>query len=104
MTDQRKNEALTQDLISDGDVEALRQLKNDMPEEAGSQDWTTKMDLVIETLMAKVYQQCTTEADKEIIQKVFKNKTPLEDEFPVIELPDDYLSKTASFLKWLRHN
>lgn len=66
-------------MISDRDVEALRQLKDDMPGGAESQDWTTKIDLVIETLMAKVYKKCTTDGDKEIIQKVFKNKTPLED-------------------------
>jgi hypothetical protein len=50
-----------------------------MPGEPESQDWTTKIDMIIETLMSKVYEKCNQDGDKEIIQDVFKNKNGPED-------------------------
>jgi hypothetical protein len=72
---------------------------------AQSQDWMSKFDRIIETLLTKAYVKCEVE-QKEIIQRLFMSKAHMEegDEFPVIELSDDYVTKTSAFLKFLRIN
>ena len=74
-----------------------------MQVEAESQDWTSKIDFAIETLMGKVFNKCSKNEDKEIINKLFKCKTHLEEgqEFPVIELPNTFNLTPKLSQKWL---
>ena len=61
-----------------------------------------KIDGVIEILMKKLYESTSCEAEKQMLENIYLNHR--NDEPFKIELSDEYLTKCASFLKFLRLN
>ena len=60
------------------------------------------IDGVIEVLMKKLYETASCEDERQMLENVYLNRR--NDEPCKIELSDEYLTKCASFLKFLRHN